>query len=127
MLLSAPRLVTLGLSTLAYGTSLLDVHDNANFHKLHQPLRRSSDLSEAQDGPITLVATATEPGIIVLDFGVETEGIPSFDVVEMTGHEAVLEVTYSETSAALNLYMVCDTLIVTCKACKALEKLNLVE
>jgi hypothetical protein len=123
MLFNAPRLVTLGLSTLAYGASPLDVRGNANSHKL----QKSVDLTVAQDGPITLVGTATEPGIIVLDYGVEIEGIPSFDVVEITGHEAVLEITYSETSAALNLYMVRDLFLVSRKACPTLEKLNLVE
>jgi hypothetical protein len=106
MLFNAPRLVALGLSTLASCASLSGVRDNANSHKLHQSLSRSSDLTVAQDGPITLVATATEPGIVVLDYGIETEGIPSFDVLEITGHEAVLEITYSETETALNLYMV---------------------
>jgi len=60
----------------------------------------------AQNKPIALSSTGAEPAILILDYGVETEGIPAFDVVSAVGDTSVFEATYSETKAALDLYMV---------------------
>lgn len=79
-------------------------HD-VNVQKLH-PRQASAPLIKAQDGPITLTSTGAEPGIVVLDYGVETEGIPSFEVVSASGDTSALDITYSETKDALSLYMV---------------------
>jgi len=70
------------------------------------PRDASAGLVKAQDGPIRLSATKDTPGILVLDYGVESEGIPEFEVVSASGDTSAFEMTYSETEAALGLYMV---------------------
>ncbi|KAH7009252.1 Six-hairpin glycosidase-like protein [Microdochium trichocladiopsis] len=74
-------------------------------HASTQDTSSNNNLIKAQDGPVVLTATQDAPGILVLDYGVETEGIPSFDVVATAGDTSVLEITYSETVAALGRYM----------------------
>lgn len=69
-------------------------------------LRADTPLVSVQDGPIRLTATVGAPAVYVLDYGVESEGIPSFEVVDASGDTSVFEITYSETEAALGRYMV---------------------
>lgn len=61
----------------------------------------------ATDGPVTLSSDGQTPGIMILDFGQSYEGHPTFEVLSATGDTSRFEVTYGESSAALNLYMVC--------------------
>jgi hypothetical protein len=54
-----------------------------------------------------LKGTNVTPGVIVLDYGANVEGHPTFQVISAAGDTSVLEVTYSETKAVLNsFYMV---------------------
>ncbi|KAM0322075.1 hypothetical protein ACHAQA_009704 [Verticillium albo-atrum] len=59
----------------------------------------------ATDGPVTLSSDGQTPGIMILDFGQSYEGHPTFEVLSATGDTSRFEVTYGESSAALNLYM----------------------
>lgn len=94
--------VLLSLAALATGAALHATQPQRSI----SGIRNSNQLVTAQDGLIALTATQNAPGILVLDYGVETEGIPSFEVVSTVGDTSVFEVTYSETKAALSRYMV---------------------
>jgi hypothetical protein len=57
---------------------------------------------------ITLKGSTVAPGVVVLDYGANVEGHPTFQVLSATGNTSVLEITYSETRAVLDtFYMVC--------------------
>lgn len=90
-------LISLGLSAIA-AAAVTRTH-------LHPP-RADASLTTARDGPIVLSSTTAEGGILVLDYGANVEGIPSFEVMSATGDTQVFEITYSETKAGLDLYMV---------------------
>jgi hypothetical protein len=91
------RLISLGLSAIT-GAAVTRTHPH--------PPRADAPLITAHDGPIVLSSTTIGGGILVLDYGAEVEGIPAFEVVSATGDTSVFEMTYSETKAALSLYMV---------------------
>ena len=90
-------LISLGLSAVAAAA--------VTRTQLHPP-RADASLITAQDGPIVLSSTTTQGGIVVLDYGANVEGIPSFEVIHATGDTGVFEITYSESKAGLDLYMV---------------------
>lgn len=55
----------------------------------------------------TVTLTSTDsPAVAVLDYGRVIEGIPSFDVVGVEGDTSVFEISYAESLAALDNYMV---------------------
>ena len=59
------------------------------------------------NGTVILKATTSTPGVVVLDYGSNVEGHPTFQVLTATGDTSRLEVTYSESLAVLNgFYMV---------------------
>ncbi|KAH6643329.1 Six-hairpin glycosidase-like protein [Truncatella angustata] len=65
----------------------------------------SPDFITSTNETTTLVATAASPAIVILDYGHNVEGIPAFEVLNTDGDTSVLEITYAEAGAALNLYM----------------------
>lgn len=99
-LLSYHGVGQLGFAILASGATIRAPLNRA------LPRDASAGLTKAQNGPIVLSAIKDAPGILVLDYGVETEGIPEFEVVSASGDTSVFEITYSETKAALDRYMV---------------------
>jgi len=52
----------------------------------------------------TLKGTAAAPGVIILDYGANVEGHPTFEVLSATGDTSGLEITYSETRAVLDSF-----------------------
>lgn len=59
------------------------------------------------NGTVTIKGTPTAPGVVVLDYGANVEGHPTFQVLSATGDTSGLEITYSEIKAVLdNFYMV---------------------
>ncbi|KAK4205487.1 glycoside hydrolase [Triangularia verruculosa] len=104
MALISLGLISVSLSAIAGAAVIRAPGHDADVQRLHR-LAADPVLATAQDDPIVLSSTAAEPGILVLDYGVETEGIPSLEVVSATGDTSVFEITYSETRAALSLYM----------------------
>lgn len=91
------RLISLGLSAIT-AAAVTRPH-------LHPP-RADVPLITAQDGQIVLSSVAKGGSILVLDYGANVEGIPSFEVTSATGDTGVFEITYSESKAGLDLYMV---------------------
>lgn len=53
-----------------------------------------------------LSSNGSSPAIIVLDYGQDVEGYATFEVVGQSGNTSVFEMTYGETRAVLDLYMV---------------------
>ncbi|KAF7590357.1 hypothetical protein BBP40_002960 [Aspergillus hancockii] len=57
------------------------------------------------DHPFTLTSDGISPDIIVLDYGVEVQGYPSFTVKSLDGDTSRFEMSYSETRDILDSYM----------------------
>ena len=55
----------------------------------------------------TLNASATG-SVIILDYGHEVEGIPSFEVLSHQGDTSLFEISYAESLASFSQYMVCS-------------------
>jgi hypothetical protein len=56
---------------------------------------------------ITIKGTTTTPGVVVLDYGANVEGHPTFQILSATGDTSQLEITYSESRTVLDsFYMV---------------------
>jgi hypothetical protein len=56
---------------------------------------------------VTVKGTTATPGIVVLDYGINVEGHPTFQIVSATGDTSRLEITYSESKSVLeSFYMV---------------------
>jgi hypothetical protein len=60
------------------------------------------------DGVQTLKANATS-SVVILDYGHEVEGIPSFEVLSHQGDTSLFEISYAESLASFSQYMVCLT------------------
>ncbi|KAI4660291.1 uncharacterized protein J4E78_004992 [Alternaria triticimaculans] len=60
------------------------------------------------NGTTTLKGTTTTPGVVVLDYGANVEGRPTFEVLSATGDTSGLEITYSETRAVLDSFYTSD-------------------
>ncbi|KAK2007886.1 alpha-L-rhamnosidase [Colletotrichum eremochloae] len=53
----------------------------------------------------TLVSDGTAPAVVILDYGQNVEGHPTFEVVSVSGDTSGLEITYAESETALSSYM----------------------
>lgn len=76
------------------------------FHSL-QPVRRADDSLPAifgSNGTTTLKGTTSSPDVVILDYGANVEGHPTFEVLSATGDTSGLEITYSETRAVLDAF-----------------------
>lgn len=63
------------------------------------------------NGTVTIKGTNSTPHVIILDYGANVEGIPTFQVISATGDTSCLEITYSESREVLDsYYMVCTSL-----------------
>jgi hypothetical protein len=58
---------------------------------------------------ITLTSTDGSPAVVTLDYGHSVEGIPSFEVVSADGDASIFEITYGESKAVLDRYLVSIT------------------
>ncbi|CAI6342569.1 unnamed protein product [Periconia digitata] len=65
----------------------------------------ANDIHYASSDEITLKSNGNEPGVTIIDFGEAFEGHPTFEVVSASNNTLSLEVSYAESSTALNLYM----------------------
>ncbi|KAI0178491.1 hypothetical protein BJ166DRAFT_601358 [Pestalotiopsis sp. NC0098] len=75
---------------------------------LQQPISARDDASDfitSTSEITTLDATNGSPAVIILDYNWNVEGIPAFEVVSQEGDTSTFEITYAESSAALNTYM----------------------
>jgi hypothetical protein len=62
------------------------------------PLSGSTVFKLSSDGEV--------PDIMILDYGRDVEGYATFDVTNMFGNTSLFEMSYSETRALLDNYMV---------------------
>lgn len=60
----------------------------------------------ANHDTITLSSNGSKADIVVLDYGYSVEGHPTFEVVSRSGDTSGFELTFAESKAALNSYMV---------------------
>lgn len=58
-------------------------------------------------GNITLRSNGSQDDIFIIDHGIEFGGLPTFEVLHHSGDTSGFEMTYSETRALLDKYMVC--------------------
>ena len=65
---------------------------------------RHVKFSTGSDDIQTLNATSS---IIILDYGHEVEGIPSFEVLNHQGDTSLFEISYAESLTSFSQYMVC--------------------
>lgn len=65
-----------------------------------------SGLITSTNDTTRLTASDDTPAVVTLDYGHAVEGIPTFEVVSAEGDTSVFEITYAESLAALNIYMV---------------------
>jgi hypothetical protein len=75
---------------------------------VRQSAAHSSGLVTTTNETTILSATADAPAIVTLDYGHSVEGIPTFEVLSMEGDASVFEITYAESLAALDIYMVIE-------------------
>jgi hypothetical protein len=61
----------------------------------------------ATDGPVTLASDGRTPDVMILDFGQSYEGHPTFEVLSASGDTSRYEVSFGESSAALENYTAC--------------------
>ncbi|KAF4624781.1 hypothetical protein G7Y89_g13386 [Cudoniella acicularis] len=57
------------------------------------------------EGEITLKSDGTEPGVVIIDHGLNVGGLPTFQILSRSGDTSVFEMTYSETRVLLDRYM----------------------
>jgi hypothetical protein len=57
---------------------------------------------------IQTLNASTTGSVIILDYGHEVEGIPSFEVLSHQGDTSLFEISYAESLASFSQYMVCS-------------------
>ena len=53
-----------------------------------------------------LSSNGVTPSVIILDYGKDVEGYPTFNVTRKSGNTSIFEMSYSETRAMLDSHMV---------------------
>lgn len=53
-----------------------------------------------------LSSNGIAPSVIILDYGKDVEGYPTFNVTRRSGNTSIFEMSYSETRAMLDSHMV---------------------
>lgn len=99
-----------GLALQLMCIAFLAVGESRSIGGSGQAPRRSAAVSSkvvtSTNETTVLNAEIDAPAIVTLDYGHAVEGIPSFEVVSVLGDTSVFEITYGESLAALNTYMV---------------------
>lgn len=76
---------------------------------LTQPVAYSSDgnhFTAIGSDDFTLSSDGKTPGVVILDYGRNVEGLPTFEVVSRTGDASGFEMSYAECQLALDSYIV---------------------
>jgi hypothetical protein len=53
------------------------------------------------NGTVTLAGNSTDSGLVLLDYGANVEGFPTFEVVSVIGDVSGFKIRYSETKSVL--------------------------
>ncbi|KAJ0426843.1 Six-hairpin glycosidase [Aspergillus carlsbadensis] len=64
-----------------------------------------NDFEICDSNEITLASDGTAPSVVVLDYGRNVEGDPTFEVARRTGDTSVFEMSYAECHTSLQSYM----------------------
>ena len=59
------------------------------------------DVIYGSNGTVTLTGNSTDSGLVLLDYGANVEGFPTFEVVSVTGDISGFKIRYSETKSVL--------------------------
>lgn len=59
-----------------------------------------------EDHVLKLSSNGVTPSVIILDYGKDVEGYPTFNVTRRSGNTSIFEMSYSETRAMLDSHMV---------------------
>ncbi|KAI0110934.1 Six-hairpin glycosidase-like protein [Nemania sp. FL0031] len=93
------------ISHLIFGLMTLNQGAITYSHRLSSPLHKDTNgLITGTTETITL-NSASDSGVVILDYGHVVEGIPIFDVISVEGDTSVFEITYAESLTALDSYM----------------------
>jgi len=57
----------------------------------------STNIIFGSNGTITLRGNSSSPGVVLLDYGADVEGFPTFEIVSLSGDTSELQICYSET------------------------------
>lgn len=95
----------------AASASILPSQQPAQQSSIPYPANRSMVPIYATNRTITIKGSRSTPGVIVLDYGANVEGLPTFQVLSATGDTSGLEITYSESREVLDSFYVVITLI----------------
>ncbi|KAH8586785.1 glycoside hydrolase family 78 protein [Bisporella sp. PMI_857] len=97
-------LIVTGSIPGALGRALITSSQHTTTPKA-QAISNDSNFTTSTNDVTILSGISGTPGIAILDYGYVVEGIPAFEVLRICGDTSVLEITYSETRAALDIYM----------------------
>jgi hypothetical protein len=85
--------------------SLVLVHLAAAAAPCNAPDKLHHKFIVGSSGIQKLMSNGTS-SIVILDYGHEVEGIPSFEVLSKAGDTSLFEISYAESLAAFDTYMV---------------------
>jgi hypothetical protein len=95
--------------TAAEAAAAPSIQSSRHVRQYNLPCRANNSLTPifGSNGTVTIKGTTTTPGIVVLDYGTNVEGHPTFEILSATGDTSRLEITYSESKRVLDsFYMV---------------------
>lgn len=117
MKLSKPALLVFLMGAETAAEQTLSSREPARLDDLPNHANDSLPTIFGSNGTITVKGTTADPGVVVLDYGANVEGLPTFQVLSATGDTSRLEITYSESRPVLdNYYMVSGSLQVCLEA-----------
>ncbi|EUC43588.1 glycoside hydrolase family 78 protein [Bipolaris oryzae ATCC 44560] len=105
---SQPILLSCVASTEAVSASTIQPGQLIRYSSLPFSANNSSVPIHATDGKLTIKGSKSTPGVIVLDYGANVEGFPTFQVLSAMGDTSGLEITYSESREVLDNYYMSD-------------------
>ena len=65
-----------------------------------------TDIAVNKNHVFKLSSNGIMPSVIILDYGKDVEGYPTFNVTRRSGNTSIFEMSYSETRAVLDSHMV---------------------
>ncbi|KAF6808965.1 condensin complex component cnd1 [Colletotrichum sojae] len=107
MLISCRVVTTFAAALLSLLESASGRPSSRTPRSLIKSLRASNGTSViyATNGTTTITSNGTAPAVVVLDYGQNVEGVPTFEVISASGDTSLFEVSYGESRPALDKYM----------------------
>ncbi|KAK9847347.1 hypothetical protein MYU51_019557 [Penicillium brevicompactum] len=96
---------TLASLVTVYWPALLLVGAHALEPVPHGPHQDDDALLIGSKGVVSLSSNGSSPDTLILDYGQNVEGIPTFEVLSMSGDTSRFEITYAESKSSFAYYM----------------------